>query len=90
MPTVVFKQYYLSPKEIKRLTNSRDGPEQRYSLIGKPPFGKLTVVSFYKKNKHGQNTWLCKCECGGTIILSSSTLNSGHTKSCGCIRSKKT
>lgn len=53
-------------------------------LIGKK-FGKLTVVS-RAKNIDGRCAWLCQCECGNNVIVSSSNLRRGGTKSCGCIR----
>lgn len=31
--------------------------------------------------------WKCQCECGNYTFVSTSHLNSGHTKSCGCIHS---
>lgn len=30
--------------------------------------------------------WLCKCECGNTITVSTHQLNSGNTRSCGCLQ----
>lgn len=47
-------------------------------------FGKLLIVSRADNNKHGQAMWLCKCDCGNEKILTSSNLNSGKTRSCGC------
>lgn len=29
--------------------------------------------------------WLCKCECGKTIIVTGSHLRTGRTRSCGCL-----
>ncbi len=49
-------------------------------------FGKLIVVNRYGSNKRGRATWLCKCDCGNEVIVSSSYLLSGHTKSCGCFK----
>lgn len=56
----------------------------RLSLIGLK-FGKLKVISdapvkLYKTYSN------CVCDCGENVIVSNSLLNSGHTKSCGCIK----
>lgn len=52
-------------------------------------FGLLTVVERAEdyvspKGKHHVR-WLCKCDCGGTSIVSTNQLRSGKTKSCGCL-----
>lgn len=31
---------------------------------------------------------ICKCECGTIISIKTSSLISGHTESCGCLKSK--
>ena len=50
-------------------------------------FGKLTVIKeAYRKDY--SVFWECLCDCGTTIYTTSSHLNSGHTSSCGCVRSK--
>jgi hypothetical protein len=52
-------------------------------------FGKLIVLEKADKPKHLKNSsiyWLCKCDCGGTIIGNSSDLRKGYLKSCGCLR----
>lgn len=48
-------------------------------------FGRLVVIKFYKKNKHGGSDWECLCECGKIKIAHGSNLISGGTKSCGCL-----
>src|SRR6185437_3470244 len=49
-------------------------------------FGLLTVVRRSPNNTpSGQAKWECSCECGGKAITTSTTLRSGHTKSCGCL-----
>ncbi len=50
-------------------------------------FGKLTVLDVAVKAVHGKPTkYNCLCECGRNIIVSAGHLNSGHTKSCGCLK----
>lgn len=49
-------------------------------------FGRLVVLSRAKNNKHGAAYWICRCDCGEETIATGSHLNSGHTKSCGCLR----
>ena len=44
---------------------------------------RLTTVS-YKKGK-----WLCQCECGNMVNLSTITITSGNTKSCGCLNDEQ-
>ena len=49
-------------------------------------FGKLTVISREKNDKHGNIRWLCKCDCGKETTVQGGHLTSGRTKSCGCVR----
>lgn len=55
---------------------------RRKDLTGKK-FTRLKVL-----NHHYSDGWLCECTCGNKVIISSSKLESGHTKSCGCLRKK--
>ena len=51
-------------------------------------FNRLLIVSFdCKKNK--RNYWNCCCECGTLITVAASHLRTGHTKSCGCLKTNK-
>lgn len=56
----------------------------RNNLIGRK-FGKLTVIGL-ATTKNGRTFYNCECDCGKKIIVSSSHLVTGHTKSCGCSR----
>ena len=50
-------------------------------------YGKLTVISRSDKAiKSGNIWWVCKCECGNTIIARGDRLRSGQTSSCGCTK----
>lgn len=47
-------------------------------------FGKLTAVSYSRSDNGRHSIWTCICDCGNTCEVSSVSLRSGHTKSCGC------
>jgi hypothetical protein len=48
-------------------------------------FGRLTVLHQSDPGAGGKR-WVCKCACGGIAVAYSCNLQSGATKSCGCIR----
>ncbi len=48
-------------------------------------YGRLTVLSF-AGCKYGEAFWLCRCDCGFDTLVLGSSLQTGHTKSCGCKR----
>ena len=58
----------------------------KINQVGKR-YGKLVVVKEFGRNKYKQITWLCKCDCGGEKVVTSSGLNT--TESCGCLRKEK-
>lgn len=47
-------------------------------------FGRLSVIC-RAENSGIQTRWLCKCDCGNEIIVSTNHLTRGHTNSCGCL-----
>lgn len=49
-------------------------------------FGRLTVLEFADKAKCGHKRWLCRCDCGTEIVVWGSSLKTGNTKSCGCLK----
>ncbi len=56
-------------------------------------FGKLFVISRAEdyvspKGRH-KSQWLCRCECGNTIVATGDNLRSGNTTTCGCTRQYK-
>lgn len=53
-------------------------------LTGKT-FGRLTVIGEAGRSKAGYALWKCRCECGNFKIVQSRHLNSGASKSCGCL-----
>lgn len=50
-------------------------------------FGRLTVLS-PAENVNGRTAWLCRCDCGNTIVVKTMHLRNGHVKTCGCIAIK--
>ena len=52
-------------------------------------FGRLVVIREYGRSKDRQVTWLCKCDCGGEVVVTSCHLRSGHTQSCGCLHRER-
>ena len=53
-------------------------------------YGRLTVI--HKDNERKSNSgsyWICKCDCGNTKSIKSSSLRRGEIQSCGCLRNEK-
>ena len=51
-------------------------------------FGKLIVEELLpESNKFNRRQYRCKCDCGNETIVSTNSLLTGHTMSCGCINS---
>jgi len=48
-------------------------------------FGRLTALEDVGRNKQRTRLWLCQCECGNSVVIPSTKLRCGHTKSCGCL-----
>lgn len=76
------------------LCNETDGGEGR-STSRKPTgridisgqkYGRLTAIKFAETDKGGHSKWLCVCECGTEKVVYGTSLKSGVTKSCGCLR----
>ena len=44
-------------------------------------FNRLLVLEYLGKSK-----WLCECDCGNKIIITSRKIRIGHTKNCGCLQ----
>lgn len=52
-------------------------------------FGWLTAISRDFEHQKGKNVrWNCKCDCGNIVSVAGYQLVTGHTISCGCIKSK--
>lgn len=51
-------------------------------------YGKLITIEVVGKTKQRCKIWKCLCDCGNYIDVSSTSLSSGNTKSCGCLHSE--
>lgn len=61
---------------------------KRLELTGKR-FGNLVVQERRGLDNTRKNAlWLCKCDCGGETITTTTHLKNGHTTSCGCVKKK--
>lgn len=62
-------------------------PSNIYDLTGQR-FGKLVIIKDAGRLRkyEGQSLvlWECKCDCGGSIVVSSNMLRTGKIQSCGC------
>jgi hypothetical protein len=55
-------------------------------LTGKK-YTRLEVIGLSgNKNKTNHLLWYCRCDCGNTIECPGTSLNTGNTKSCGCLK----
>lgn len=60
-------------------------PDKRIKDITGRRYGKLVAVRRIGMNKKRYSTWECACDCGQTTTVPISSLNEGHTRSCGCL-----
>ncbi len=55
-------------------------------LVGRR-FGILEVVD-YEGKRSGMHRWRCRCDCGKETIVGQTLLQSGKTRSCGCLQAE--
>lgn len=68
--------------QVGKLNKGKSTPISNY--VGQK-INMLTLIEPIKDNGHLK--WKCQCECGNYTFVDTSHINSGHTKSCGCILS---
>lgn len=64
-----------------------DMPGSRWKDIGGQRFGRLVAWEPTGEKRHGQQVWLCKCDCGNvkSVAIGQLSEKPGGTKSCGCL-----
>lgn len=60
----------------------------KINLIGQR-FGRLVVIGEAGRSKSGYVLWKCRCDCGSETVVSSDSLRSGDTTSCGCFQRER-
>lgn len=71
---------------IEKALNEPKKTRDVQSILGKR-YGRLVVVSASEKRRNRLTLWECKCDCGNNAFVDKVKLESGHTLSCGCLRS---
>lgn len=72
---------------LRQVVCSEIGKKQQIiDEVGKT-YGKLTVISFHSIKGHVAH-WNCQCDCGHQCVVAGTHLRSGHTQSCGCLKSQ--
>ena len=71
----------LRKEKLQNLNHYKDHTGQKY--------GKLTILYITeKRNSQLRPYWHCQCDCGAQCDVLITDLLSGHTTSCGCVKSK--
>lgn len=80
------EKLYLKSTELngRRTCGKHNNPND---IVGKK-FNKLIVLQHLDYFKGNNRYYQCRCDCGTVFEVSRSNIISGHTSSCGCIRSK--
>lgn len=54
-------------------------------------FGRWTVIAQAPaRTANGAYQWICRCDCGTERVCYASSVSSGHSKSCGCLKREVT
>jgi hypothetical protein len=72
--------------KAEQVNNKRHTPRQTaVHVLPGQRFGRLTIIEKVP-HKSQRTAFACRCDCGGTTIIQRSSLLSGRSKSCGCLR----
>ena len=85
-PNLDLSRFVLQEQQVTRKINN-----PLFEDLTGQTFNHLTVLQqgVYTKGKLVQ--WICRCDCGNiTRPIRAAHLKDGHTKSCGCLQSKRT
>lgn len=60
--------------------------KNRFRDLTNQKFNGIKAIRPVGIKKNGGMRWLCRCYCGNYFVTRGSSLTSGHTKSCGCLK----
>ena len=70
----------------RNLGSEKFANEYKVNLIGNR-YGKLLVLNVTEgRTKSRGQIWECQCDCGNICYVSTNHLQTGNTKSCGCLQ----
>ncbi len=73
--------------------NHNQASERLFKDISNQRFGRLVAKEIDHKlaDKNGNTKyyWKCQCDCGNEIVVVTSSLINGDTKSCGCLQAEE-
>lgn len=78
--------WYTGIMNINHVIDALPLTSKRIKDIRGKRFGRLLVLKFVASDRY-KTVWLCGCDCGNIVEVRSGDLGSGHTKSCGCLKS---
>ena len=77
-------------REMSRSRCLRDGFAGKIKDRAGERYGRLTLLCFYAR-EHGKYThWVAQCDCGNKTIVQVANLQTGATRSCGCLQRELT
>lgn len=74
---------------LKREKAAKLGMSKRIDIKGKR-YGRLLVLETTDQKQGTATIWKCQCDCGNITYVSIASLNSGETRSCGCLQKEVT
>jgi hypothetical protein len=60
-------------------------PYQVFHDLTGQKFNRLTAIKRVENSSNGKVQFECLCDCGKAVVVSSTNLKSGNSKSCGCL-----
>jgi hypothetical protein len=54
--------------------------------LARRKIGRFSVLKRAENDKHGLKRYVCRCSCGTVKVVNGSSLRSGRSRSCGCLK----